>query len=208
MHLHRRFQCPDCGCRHITRFHRPFRERVILAFIWGLPYRCKKCGHIFYLFDNNPLIKLIVLAAAMFILIIAALNVVFYDTGSGKARSDGQGKSQSAQLQNHTKGTGGSQATGLENQASPPPLVRFDGYRKFGAKWDMVENGLRISRIRRGPLKDAGLRQRDIIISVDGKDATDELMFGVRDRIVSGEQETAVIGVLRGKERLIFKLEK
>ncbi len=105
--------------------------------------------------------------------------------------------------------TTGPAARAARGETSPaPPKIRFGARKKYGANWEAAAKGLRITRLKEGPLRDAGIVAGDIFVSVDGKAATDELMLAVRGRVLSGEEEKVAVVVLRGRNTLLFDLRK
>jgi len=220
------FKCPKCKDSNITRSPRSFNETIFTALLSALPYSCKNCGNRFYIYGRNYVIKLFVI---VIVVSLPSIVLFFYSAYQGdysispdsarvpsQVRAEPQRKVQRIQPEKPSgiKAEPVQTAKPQDQTAKPkvqaPPVkpVRFAAYKKFGANWASTDGGLKITNVKEGPLKGAGLMAGDILVSLDGKPAKDEEMLKVRDEIVSGGRKKAIIGVLRGKEKFYFELQK
>jgi hypothetical protein len=98
-------------------------------------------------------------------------------------------------------------------EKNPPPItynnIILGNYKIFGVNWIKVDKGLEITRINRGPFKNAGLRIGDIITSVDKtKIKAEGQLLSIRDEIIRLNKECAKITVIRKDKLLHFKIKK
>lgn len=87
--------------------------------------------------------------------------------------------------------------------------IVIGGSNRFGVNWTPVRNGVQITRLSNGPLKDAGLKLGDRFSEIDGKPVTTgNALLNIRDEIFRGIRDEAVVKVYRGDKLLYFKLVK
>lgn len=105
-----------------------------------------------------------------------------------------------------TEETGETQTTPVPTFAGEIILVR----NRFGVNWRPLGDGVQITRLSPGPVKDAGLLVGDIILEVDdvpvkGEGSGIEL---ARDEVFMKKRPQAVIKVQRNNKILLFKMVK
>ena len=109
--------------------------------------------------------------------------------------------------------TGSTPAGNEETQSSPAPTFAGEiilARNRFGVNWRPLGDGVQITRLSPGPIKDAGLRVGDIILEVDdipvnGEGSGIEL---ARDEVFMEKRSQAIIKVSRNNEILLFKMVK
>ena len=80
---------------------------------------------------------------------------------------------------------------------------------RFGVNWSPVENGVQITRLSPGPLKDAGFQLGDVISEIDGSRITSgNLLLTIRNEIFNKKRGGALIKVYRNNELFYYKLVK
>jgi len=80
---------------------------------------------------------------------------------------------------------------------------------RFGVNWSPVENGVRITRLSPGPLKNAGLQLGDVISEIDSfKITSGNLLLTIRNDIFNKKRGGAIIKVYRNNELFYYKLVK
>jgi hypothetical protein len=93
---------------------------------------------------------------------------------------------------------------------APWPLIKLGESETVGYGARFEDQRLKVVKIAgRSPAEKAGWQVGDQIVSIDGEaiDAADALR-NVRDEIISGKRQQAIIRVLRGEEVLTFRLIK
>ncbi len=217
--LHHELQCPKCGSDEVTRSHRTRRERFVLFLTASLPYRCSNCRHRFYIKDRRQLTELYALWGVLLLAVIGAMVYFSYRDRPGAlpvtaGAYPGQDSTQSGKEGAVKPVSPGEPQDTLSSRPAPKeseppaPVIRFSSYDKYGVKWDETEEGLRITRLKQGPLKEAGLGKGDVIVAINGDKATDMGMLKIRDDIISGTLTKAIVIVKRDKEQLVYELKK
>jgi hypothetical protein len=93
--------------------------------------------------------------------------------------------------------------------ASRGGVIKLGEKGLMALQWQWTGNGLKVTEVLEGPSKEAGIQVGDIFVTVDGKQiGSDQEMRGIRDEVKSGKRPQAVVGVLRGKDRLTFRMIK
>ena len=78
---------------------------------------------------------------------------------------------------------------------------------KFRVNWDQTRDGLTVTRIADGPMKRAGLRVGDRLVSVDGQALVDEeILLAARDAVARGKLASARLIVRRDRRSLVYEL--
>jgi hypothetical protein len=90
------------------------------------------------------------------------------------------------------------------------PTIALGESEKVGYGASFEDGKLRIVKLKTGsPADKAGLRIGDEIYSVDGeKLAAHDAIRKVRDEIIAGTRQQAILGVQRGEQRMMFRLVK
>jgi len=93
--------------------------------------------------------------------------------------------------------------------------VQVDGYihlgnqRRFGVNWKSVPGGLKIVRLSPGPMKRAGFKKGDVIVSLNGMPISGEKkLMALRNDIVRKNASPVTLSVTRGREEFKFLLLK
>jgi cytoskeletal protein RodZ len=102
-----------------------------------------------------------------------------------------------------TEAAGEKQEILIENE------IIIGNSNRFGVNWTPVENGVQITRLSNGPLKDAGFKVGDRFFEIDGnRVTTGNALLKIRDEIFRGVRDEAIVKVYRGDKLLYFKLIK
>jgi hypothetical protein len=224
--FYNKFKCPKCKDNNITRSPRSFNETIFTILLSALPYLCMNCGNRFYIYGRNYVIKLFVI---VMVILLPNIAVFFYTAHHGDYYISPSSTQVPSQLKvepqriiqriQPERSSGAKaqpdQTINSQDQPANPKVqtpsvkpVKFAAYKKFGANWESIDSGLKITHVKEGPLKGAGLMAGDILVSLDGKPAKDEEMLKARDKIVSGGRKKAIISVMRDKEMFYFELQK
>lgn len=104
------------------------------------------------------------------------------------------------------------QNTGDQTPVKPAESVAeivLGGSNRFGVNWTNVANGVEISRMSDGPLKQAGLQIKDVLVEVDGRPVTDgNLLLRIRNEIFTGKRSDALVKVNRAGKTVMYRLIK
>lgn len=88
-------------------------------------------------------------------------------------------------------------------------VIRLGREGRLGVQWEWTDRALRITEVLDGPMKKAGIQPGDRIVTLDGRPMDSEQdLFAVRDSVTTGQRSQAMMGVVRGSERLVFRMVK
>lgn len=195
--------CPSCNGADVIQVHRTFLERIATHPFSLLAYQCQDCQTRFFRYSKHTKLRIITLVGCAGLL----FWIFFpgYDDMTTQSRFHSGVKVSPANVPER-------HAVRPEAAAAPAPqpvaagLILMGARSRFEANWVETPSGLRITRLREGPFRDAGLKEDDVIVSVDDQPATDRLMLDVRDRISSGALLESVIVVQRADGLLSFTI--
>lgn len=88
--------------------------------------------------------------------------------------------------------------------------IKMGNSRKFGVNWTFQPNrGLVITRLAQGPLKKAGLRIGDALLTVDGTPLTGSgEVLRARNEVFAGSRQKAIIEAVRDGKKFVYELVK
>lgn len=96
-----------------------------------------------------------------------------------------------------------------EEITEPVIDIVLGGSNRFGVNWKNVADGVEISRMSDGPLKQAGMQIGDVLMEVDGRPITKgNLLLRIRNEIFTGSRAEALIKIERAGKTYIYRLIK
>lgn len=94
-----------------------------------------------------------------------------------------------------------------ETATEPFGYIAFGTQHRFGVNWSVTADGLTITRISSGPMRNGGIRVGDVLLRVNDKPVGngDELTR-LRNEVVDGQRESVSLIVRQGGEEHLFLL--
>lgn len=99
---------------------------------------------------------------------------------------------------------------GIKPSVAAQPLIRLGENDKMGYGAEFEDGRLKIIKIAEGsPVEKAGLQVGDQIVAIDGQELdSDDAVRKVRDDILAGNRQQALIDIRRGDETKTYRLMK
>jgi len=99
-----------------------------------------------------------------------------------------------------------------EKKNKEPPLdgeIIMRNSSRYGVNWRTVINGIKITRLTRGPFLTAGIKIGDIIVKLDNnKNNLSQRLMSLKQKIYFGRHEPALLEIIRDNKTLFFILKK
>jgi len=210
--------CPRCHSQDIRRSHRRPLEKTLNRFVTFIPYHCEICQYRFFHFPSRFFFRTLKIAAGILAGLLLAGFLAFHWLSS-----PGEPQPAPATRPGPSLRDGG--ATTPRPVAAPPsrpsppqelsppaagPMagtIAMKGETKFGVNWDQARNGLTVTRIADGPMKRAGIRVGDQLVSVDGQAIVEEeILLAARDAVARGKLASVRLVVRRERRSLVYEL--
>lgn len=213
-----RLSCPRCHSQDIRRSHRRPLEVTLNRFVTFVPYHCEVCQYRFFHFPSRFLFRTLKVTGAILAGVVLVGFLAFHWLASPKEGKAAPATRAASTLQTRVSAPSGSVTTppartGKRSLLTPTlsvPVagtIAMRGESKFRVNWDQTRDGLTVTRIADGPMKRAGLRVGDRLVSVDGQALVDEeILLAARDAVARGKLASARLIVRRDRRSLVYEL--
>lgn len=210
--------CPRCHSQDIRRSHRRPLEVTLNRFVTFVPYHCEVCQYRFFHFPSRFFFRTLKVAGAILAGVALVGFLAFHWLASPKEGKTATATRTASTLQTRVPAPSRPVTTPparTEKKSSLPPTVpvpvagriAMEGELKFRVNWDQARDGLTVTRIADGPMKRAGIRVGDRLVSVDGQAIVDEeILLAARDAVARGKLASARLVVRRDRRSLVYEL--